>query len=197
MTFIHGHTTHSTRSPTYRSWQAMIVRCTDHRRTNYCGRNITVCERWLKFENFLADMRERPPGTTLDRYPNNDGNYEPGNCRWATQTEQHRNRRTTRTFTLNGVTHDLKEWSVLTGISVRALAARWCRKWPAEKALSEPADLSTQFPSISFRGETLSAKGWSKRVGISRATIESRLERGWPVDRALTTKPQVHTRRQP
>jgi hypothetical protein len=85
-------------TPAWRSWQAMKIRCfctTDHNYPNYGGRGIRMCERWLDFANFLADMGERPAGTTIDRIDVN-GHYEPGNCRWATPTEQSRNQRTNK-----------------------------------------------------------------------------------------------------
>jgi hypothetical protein len=88
-----------TYSPTYKSWAMMIQRATNKNlpyAKNYSLRGITVCEQWLQFDNFLADMGERPDNTSLDRI-NNDGNYEPSNCRWADRKTQLSNRRKYKT----------------------------------------------------------------------------------------------------
>lgn len=89
--YLRGRKEHSL----YRTWTGMRRRCTAvdaHNYRYYGGRGIAVCARWEDFGAFVADMGERPPSTTLDRI-NNDGNYEPGNCRWATRKQQRSNRR--------------------------------------------------------------------------------------------------------
>lgn len=88
-------------SPTYWSWGNMLRRCNDPKSIafeNYGGRGIKVCERWMKFENFYADMGEKPDGYSIDRI-NNDGNYEPSNCRWADRKTQNNNCRSNLIFT--------------------------------------------------------------------------------------------------
>lgn len=111
-TTIDTHRTHGmTGTPTYNSWQRMLARCFNPntvRFESWGGRGITVCDAWRSFENFFADMGKCPPGMSLDRYPNRDGNYELENCRWATPTEQSTNRKTTRWITLCGEEMSLK-----------------------------------------------------------------------------------------
>ena len=94
----HGHNRRAGPTRTYNTWCSMVQRCLNEhnpRYKYYGARGIAICDRWQGehgFENFLADMGERPEGKSIDRI-NNDGNYEPGNCRWATQKEQVRNQR--------------------------------------------------------------------------------------------------------
>ena len=108
---VHGHALEKGAAPIYSTWCKMMERCTNPLRKefkNYGARGIRVCERWREFENFLADMGEKPTGLTIDRI-NNNGNYEPGNCRWATQVQQQRNKRNNRIFTVRGTTGCLQE----------------------------------------------------------------------------------------
>ena len=114
------------RHPLYRLWLGMKSRCLNVNNKSYPrygGRGIKVCERWMTFANFVEDMGERPPGTSLDRI-NNDGNYELSNCRWATVYEQSQNRSTNRNLTVNGETYCLSEWSRRTGINPSTIKRR-------------------------------------------------------------------------
>ena len=103
------------------------------------GRGIRVCERWESFENFLADMGERPTiKHSLDRI-DNDGNYEPGNCRWATRKEQALNRRSTDWIDYKGETLCLLDWARRTGIPARVIWSRIYEfGWPLEQAFTLP-----------------------------------------------------------
>lgn len=107
---------------------------------DYGGRGITVCERWRdSFPDFLADMGPRPSNRhELDRHPNNDGNYEPGNCRWAIRKQQARNRRSNRFVTIGGVTKTLAEWSELSGLSIGTISRRVELGWPEDRWLVPP-----------------------------------------------------------
>lgn len=92
----HGHSTKGAWSPTYYTWAAMVQRCTNPARNNahlYSQAGVKMCAAWLDFNAFLRDMGERPSSEhSLDRFPNTAGDYEPGNCRWATATQQAQNR---------------------------------------------------------------------------------------------------------
>lgn len=93
--YKHGHGVHGKWTPTYFSWVSLRNRCKNANCAGYeyyGGRGISVCSRWDSFENFLADMGERPDGKSIDRI-DPDGNYEPNNCRWATRSEQSKNQR--------------------------------------------------------------------------------------------------------
>lgn len=118
----------------------MLSRCSDPRNNSYRfygARGVAVCERWLSFDNFLADMGPRPSGKTLDRIDSARG-YEPGNCRWATPTEQIRNRSNTVRLTALGETLCAAEWSARTGVPLGTLYARLNKGWSHERAITEP-----------------------------------------------------------
>lgn len=134
----HGHTG----TKTYSAWKSMRRRCTNEKSIhfkNYGGRGIKVCERWAhSFEAFLSDMGTAPERCTLDRI-NNDGNYEPSNCRWATKREQDNNRRTNVFITFNHTTQTIRQWCRALGYSDTLLKGRFKLGWSVERALTEPA----------------------------------------------------------
>ncbi len=123
-------------TPTHKVWMGMTRRCRDKSDPRYGGRGISVCERWLKYENFLADMGERPPGKwEIDRI-NNDGNYEPGNVRWANRKTQANTKSSNRILSYGGRSMNLAAWAAELGINHASLIERLSR-WPIERALSQ------------------------------------------------------------
>ncbi len=102
---------------------------------NYGARGIKVCDRWIKFENFLADMGEMPEGLTLERIDNEKG-YFPGNTKWGTRKEQAGNTRNNKFFEFNGIAHILPDWSRITGIARSTIDGRIRGGWSIEEALT-------------------------------------------------------------
>jgi hypothetical protein len=128
---------------TYKSWAAMTERCLNpkhHSFPRYGALGIAICDEWQGedgFVQFLADMGERPNGTTLDRIRNNEG-YEPSNCRWATPKRQQNNRECNTRLTLNGVTMTQREWTDLRGWGKNVISERLRKGWNVERALTKP-----------------------------------------------------------
>lgn len=145
----HGATKNGVRLPEYDVWATMKARCYNPNNKHfnrYGGRGITVCDRWLigendltGFECFLLDMKRRPnPDLQIDRFPNNNGNYEPTNCRWATVTQQQRNRSSNHLISYAGKSVSLTEAAEAAGINASTVFGRINLGWSEEEALSNP-----------------------------------------------------------
>lgn len=133
-----------TKSKEHRTWISIKSRCNyiKHKAyPRYGGRGIKVCDRWLNsYENFLSDMGRAPSQKhSIDRFPNNDGNYEPGNCRWATNDEQANNKGSNVLATVNGKTQNLQQWANELDASVSTYYNRInVLGWTPEQAVTEP-----------------------------------------------------------
>ena len=126
--------------PEYKIWSSMRSRCnceTDTNFKNYGARGIKVCEQWDSFQKFYADMGPRPPGLSIERVDNN-GDYTPKNCEWATKGAQARNKRNSRLYTLEGVTKTQTEWANLIGVTPANLAYRLKAGWTLKEACTIP-----------------------------------------------------------
>jgi len=196
---IHKHKVASSRdltprthTATWNSWNAMVRRCT--RSTNssfptYGGKNIRVCDRWLgSYASFQEDMGIRPDGTTLDRYPDRDGPYDPRNCRWATPVEQNRNRASNRLLTHEGSTLCVSEWAKRIGVEEGTLKKRLDAGWSTQRTLTTPVRPKLPSPRKTFthQGKTLSLPGWAKVTGVPLRILCSRLRQGWTFEAAVT-----------
>lgn len=166
-------------------WTDMQTRCYNPKSIgykNYGGRGITVCARWLaSFADFLSDVGPRPsPKYTIDRMDNN-GNYEPGNVRWATRLEQANNRRTNIRITIGSETRTLREWCRERNTKP---GAAWLRY---KEGIRGEALFETTCFRLTHDGITAPVSEWSKRTGIKATTIAQRVKvYGWTVADALT-----------
>lgn len=197
-TTVARFTTHgATGTPEYKSWLGMIERCenTKHREFKYWGgRGIRVCARWRhSFGNFLQDMGERPPGTSIDRYPNNDGNYEPGNCRWATVEQQANNKRSNRIIVIGGEKHTSAARAARSnGVNARLLRERLDKGHAPENAIRTNGFVRSNARLFTYDGKTQNSDEWAKEYNISVHAFRSRIKQGRTIEQALTDPPRIH-----
>jgi len=181
-------TTHGmTKTKAYQSWQCMKSRCdkpSNVRYSEYGGRGVTYCDRWKSFENFYADMGEPPtPKHTLDRKEVN-GNYEPDNCRWATQKEQANNRRNNVFVEWQGQRMTVTQLAERTGFPLSNLRHRLKRGWSVEDAISYP--LERPKVPIEYNGQSKTLTEWARQYGISQGVLWSRIkQKGMTLEEAL------------
>lgn len=191
-----------TRPPEYYVWAGMKNRCLSDRNPSYSrygGRGISVCDRWLRFDHFLTDMGPRPPGTSIDRI-DNDGNYEPGNCRWATRVEQNNNTSSTVKLYHDGITDCVLGWSRRLGIAAKTLHRRIELGWPVVDVLAIPVDnklSKNHVRKYDHDGLSLTLSEWSRRTGITHGSIQGRINAGWTLSEALTVPTRKHSARKP
>jgi hypothetical protein len=194
------NTTHGgSQSGTYSSWKSMLSRCDDKQHIgfhNYGGRGITICDRWRSFVAFHEDMGDRPKGLTIERI-DNSGNYELGNCRWATRKEQCNNRRGNALLTHGGETLTVSQWADRIGCPAGTLVRRLGAGWDDSATVTTPVDaryrrakhpekdVSTRM--LTHGGETLLDEEWSRRLGGKGTLVRGRIAIGWTVERAVTT----------
>lgn len=137
------------RSAEHCAWSRMKARILNPKTSNfdrYGGRGIKCCNRWLEsFENFFADMGRKPSASHSIHRIDNDGDYTPENCCWATKKEQARLRCSSRLIEHNGVTKTLAEWAEGAGMDTRALWQRIKRGWSFEKSIKEPFTRSRKY----------------------------------------------------
>lgn len=189
--------------PTQKSWSMMIRRCTSPAHDKYAyygGRGIKVCPQWMNYDQFVSDMGERPDGTSLDRI-NSNGNYEPGNCRWADKMVQASNKSNNRIVVLNGERLHISEAARRVGIRMATIWARLDKGWTDEQALHTPIlknGFDVNAPKQQRNGNTKinaeqrleilnsveTRSQLAKKYNVSKSTIDSVKDKRRMIDRA-------------
>lgn len=190
------HVTHGrSNSSVYNIFKGMTQRCLNEnnpRYKRYGGRGIKICDRWHPatpnaFDNFLEDMGERPTSKhSIDRI-NNDGNYEPENCQWATLEEQGSNKSTNRNLTLVGRTQTLSRWAREKGIKPSVVDKRLRIGWTESQALGfDPAPvIKSTSRTMTYKGRIQTVTQWAQELNLDRIKIYGRLRLGWSDAQAL------------
>jgi hypothetical protein len=166
----------------YRQYQGVLQRCynpNNSRYARYGGRGITVCEQWRNsFEQFYKDMGDSPEGTTLDRI-DNDGNYEPSNCRWATPQEQSNNTHTNVLIEHDGKTMTIADWARHLGLPYHWIKYRHSKGYkPPELFSSTNHRGENSVHRVNYNGKEVTMKELSKLTGIKLQTLYARLYAG-------------------
>lgn len=181
-----------TTTPGYKSWWGMIMRCTNPRNRKYRlygGRGIQICDRWrLSFDAFISDMGPRPsPKHSIDRI-DNDGNYEPGNCRWATMKEQNLNKQRTRYLVVDGTRVPVSLAADAAGLSRNTVFTRLANGEGLTRDLLRRSPIASlgNRRAITHDGHTLWLAEWARRSGMKSDTLRRRLKMGMPFALAIT-----------
>lgn len=171
------------------AWRAMIRRCTEPNRwdwKHYGGKGVTVCPRWMEFENFLVDVGPAPTHRHWLGRLKVRGNYEPGNCCWTTQPPQERRRTFCRKVKFSGQVVTAAEAAREAGVSRDTLLRRLANGLPLENPPA--AKLYRASKWLTHNGETLPLPQWAKRIGLPSQVVWQRIKSGMPVEKALTPK---------
>jgi len=183
-----------TKTAEHNTWLKMKARCennADKSWHRYGGRGITVCAEWANsFEAFYADMGPRPSSAHSIERNDNDGNYCPENCRWATKTEQANNRRSSRIVEFDGVQKTVAEWARDVGMSPLLLRRRIEDGWSIEDALTKASRgvrIKRDDPLLTSGHRTQRLSEWAAEKGIEPATMHARIRRGWSDEKVVET----------
>lgn len=194
-TKTHGEASGGVLTAEYKVWRGMKNRCHNPNEPSYCdygGRGIFVCERWKRYENFIEDMGRRPTRKHTIERVNNGLGYSPENCRWATTTEQGRNKRSNTILEVDGTKRCISEWAEFLGVSESTIHSRLHMGWSINDSIQTPVKEEMR---LDYNGESRTIAEWSKVTGLSTAALYARVRRGLSHEDVVSTPSRYKKRR--